>query len=239
MNLYKKDYKLLYLFQNRFLKQWAAFGLPFYLSRGTALGRFYLKHRYSDDLDFFVNANNDFQKHILFIKNEIQKEYKTDISKTIVTDEFARFFIEDNEILMKVEFVNDVAYRAGVPLKSNQGNIDTVTNILANKLTAVVGRDEPKDVFDIVTIAAHFSFNWKEIFNHSKEKALLNEIDIEQRLFAFPVSSFSSVDWLIKPVDIAIFEQQLQKIADDFLLGKDNSLGSGKIRIDKATLIWN
>ena len=181
-------------------------------------------------------SENDFQKHILFIKNEIQKEYKTDISKTIVTDEFARFFIEDNEILMKVEFVNDVAYRAGVPLKSNQGNIDTVTNILANKLTAVVGRDEPKNVFDIVTIAAHFSFNWKEIFNHSKEKALLNEIDIEQRLFAFPVSSISAVDWLIKPVETGFFKQQLQKIADDFMLGKENSLGTGKPKIEDALL---
>jgi predicted nucleotidyltransferase component of viral defense system len=237
MNLYKKDYKLLYKFQNRFLKQWFTLGLPFYLTGGTALGRFYLNHRYSDDLDFFVNASSDFQKHILFIKNELQKEYKTDISKTIVTDEFARFFIEDNEILMKVEFVNDVAYRAGVPLKSNQGNIDTVSNILANKLTAVAGRDEPKDVFDIVTIATHFSFNWKEIFNHSKEKALLNEIDIEQRLFAFPVFSLSTVDWLIKPVDMVIFEQQLQKVADDFLLGKNNSLGSERIRIEDAKII--
>jgi hypothetical protein len=138
---------------------------------------------------------------------------------------------------MKLEFVNDVAYRAGVPLKSNQGNIDTVTNILANKLTAIVGRDEPKDVFDIVTIATHFSFNWKEIFNHSKEKALINEIDIEQRLFSFPVISFSAVGWLIKPVDIGIFEQQLQKIADDFLLGKNNSLGAGRTRIEDAKII--
>lgn len=236
MNLYKKDYKLLYQFQNSFLKKWVTYGLPFYLTGGTALGRFYLNHRYSDDMDFFVNADSDFQKHILFIKNQLQKEYKIDISKTNVTDEFARFFIEDNEILMKVEFVNDVAYRAGIPLKSNQGNIDTVTNILANKLTAIVGRDEPKDVFDIVTIATHFSFNWKEIFNHSKEKALINEIDIEQRLFSFPVSSFSAVDWLINSVDFGIFEQQLQKIADDFLLGKNNSLGSGKTGIEDAQI---
>ena len=237
MNLYKKDYKLLYQFQNRFLKQWATFGLPFYLTGGTALGRFYLNHRYSDDLDFFVNANSDFQKHLLLIKNELQKEYKTHISKTIVTDEFARFFIEDNEITMKVEFVNDVAYRPGAPLKSKWGNIDTVTNILANKLTAIVGRDEPKDVFDIVTIATHYSFNWKEIFNHSKEKALVNEIDIEQRLFAFPISSLSSVDWLIKPVETGIFKQQLQKIADDFLLAKNNSLGRGKIGIEDAQIL--
>ena len=237
MNLYKKDYKTLCLLQNRFLNWWVTFGLPFYLTGGTALGRFYLNHRYSEDLDFFVNNSPDFTKHILVIKNELQNQFKTDISKAIVTDEFARFFIDDNDTYLKVEFVNDVAYRAGIPVKSNQGNIDTVPNILSNKLTAIVGRDEPKDVFDIVTIATNFSFNWQKIFNHAKEKAMINEIDVEQRLFTFPVSSLSNVDWLIKPIDIGIFEQQLRKIADDFLLGDNNSLGSNKTRIEDAKRI--
>ena len=71
MNLYRKDYKLLYLLQNRFLDWWAQFELPFYLTGGTALGRFYLNHRYSEDLDFFVNADPEFSKHILLIKNKL------------------------------------------------------------------------------------------------------------------------------------------------------------------------
>ena len=237
MNLYKKDYKTLYLLQNRFFKWWTAFELPFYLTGGTALGRFYLNHRYSEDLDFFVNADADFSKHILFIKNELQNQFKTDISKAIVTDEFARFFIDDNDTFLKAEFVNDVAYRVDNPLKNYPGSIDTVTNILSNKLTAIVGRDEPKDVFDIVTIATNFSFNWQEMFKHAKEKAMINEIDVEQRLFTFPVSNLLNVDWLIKPFDIKIFEQQIRKIADDFLLGNNNSLGSNKIRIEDAKIL--
>jgi len=32
--LYKKDYKALYLLQNRFLDWWVTFGLPFYHSLG-------------------------------------------------------------------------------------------------------------------------------------------------------------------------------------------------------------
>jgi hypothetical protein len=188
-------------------------------------------------LDFFMNADPGFSKHILFIKNELQKQFKTDTSKTIVTDEFTRFFIEENELFMKVEFVNDVASRAGTPVKSSQGNIDTVTNILSNKLTAIVGRDEPKDVFDIVTIATNFSFNWQTVFNYAKEKAMINEIDVEQRLFTFPFSSLSNVDWLIKPIDHEIIKQQLLKIADDFMLGKTNSLGENKTKIEDAKII--
>lgn len=237
MDLYKKDYKILYLLQNKFFDRWVTFGLPFYLTGGTALGRFYLNHRYSEDLDFFVNADPDFSKHILFIKNELQNQFKTDISKTIVTDEFARFFIDDYNTLLKVEFVNDVKYRAGNPLKNDLGSIDTVTNILSNKLTAIVGRDEPKDVFDIVTIATNFSFNWQVMFNHAKEKAMINEIDVEQRLFSFPASYLLNVDWLIKPLDIKIFEQQIRKIADDFILGNNNSLGSDKTKIEDAKIL--
>ena len=39
-------------------------------------------------------------------------------------------WIDDNDTFIKLEFVNDVAYRVGNPVKSNMGNIDTVTNIL-------------------------------------------------------------------------------------------------------------
>jgi hypothetical protein len=138
---------------------------------------------------------------------------------------------------MKIEYVNDVAYRAGITNVSNMGLIDNVTNILSNKLTAVVGRDEPKDVYDIVSIAGNYSFNWKEIFYHSKEKALINEIDVEQRLFTFPVTGLLNVDWLIKPADIEEFKKQLNTIANDFILGSDNSLGKDKMKIGEAQVL--
>jgi hypothetical protein len=150
MNLYKKDYSKLYLLQDRFFNWWIPSGLPFYLTGGTALGRFYLNHRYSEDMDFFVNADSDFQKYILFIKDKLQKEFKTDISK-----------------------------------------------------------------------------------------ALVNEIDVEQRLFTFPADSLLNIDWLMKPIDIGIFGQQLRKVADDFILAGNNSLGSGKTGIEDAMIIFS
>jgi len=223
--------------QDKLLNWWAALDLPFYLTGGTALGRFYLHHRYSEDLDFFVNNYPDFSKHILFIKNELQNHFNTDISKAIVTNEFIRFFITENEVSIKVEFVNDVAYRVGEVVKSKMGSIDNVSNILANKLTAIIGRDEPKDVFDIVTIASNYSFNWLTMFQHAKEKAMINEIDVEQRLFNFPVERLTTVDWLLKPIDIELFKSNIRKITDDFLLGYDNSLGKNKVPIDLAKLI--
>ena len=238
MNLYKKDYKKLYGMQNNFLDWWKVYDSSFYLTGGTALGRFYLNHRYSEDLDFFVNADPDFSKKILDIKNNLQSRCQTDISQTLITEDFARFFLEIDDLPLKIEFVNDVKYRPDQIKKTEFGNVDTVTNILANKLTAIVGRDEPKDIFDIVSLAISYSFNWEKIFNHAKEKAMINEIDVEQRLISFPVQNMNNVDWLIKPFNEADFEAQIRNIADDFLLGKDNCLGYGKINIENAEIVF-
>ena len=130
--------------------------------------------------------------------------------------------------------MNDVEYYPGKPANYRFGIIDTPLNILANKLTAIVGRDEPKDIFDIVYISKHYSFNWKDVFYHAKQKAVINELDIEQRLCSFPVGLLKNIQWLNSPVESDTFNKMLHKIADDFLLGNQNSLGKNKISIQKA-----
>ena len=45
----------LYPFQDAVLREMAALDTGFYLTGGTAASRGYLGHRFSDDLDFFVN----------------------------------------------------------------------------------------------------------------------------------------------------------------------------------------
>ena len=50
----------LYPLQDRILARVAAIGSGFYLSGGTAAARGYLHHRYSDDLDMFVNDDDRF-----------------------------------------------------------------------------------------------------------------------------------------------------------------------------------
>ena len=47
----------------------------FYLTGGTALSRFYLDHRYSDDLDFFVHQNQDFLSPIQEIIAKLKVDF--------------------------------------------------------------------------------------------------------------------------------------------------------------------
>ena len=92
--------------------------------------------------------------------------------------------------MLKIEFVNDIAYRCGVPNIYKYGYIDTPLNILTNKLTAIAGRDEPKDIYDIYTLSQHYMFNWLQVFSEAKNKAIINEIDVEKRIKSFPVLLF-------------------------------------------------
>lgn len=119
---------------------------PFYLTGGTALSRGYYNHRFSDDLDYFVNYHSDFQRI-----TEIQIEKLVKAFKNTEVDYkgeyFCRVFIEEK---LKIEMVNDVPSHIGELFNHPVlGIIDSKENILANKLTAVVDRTLPKDIVDI------------------------------------------------------------------------------------------
>ena len=232
-----KDYRKLYNIQDKILLALEPVLSSFYLTGGTALGRFYLNHRFSEDLDFFTNQNNKFHSLIKTIETILVNKFSVLKHQNIVYDDFVRFYVEDDENVLKIEFVNDIAYRVGVPNPYIHGLIDTPLNILTNKLTAIIGRDEPKDVFDIYALAQNYSFNWLDVFNETKNKALINEIDVEQRIKSFPVTLFHKVDWYILPIDYEMVSKSLQTIANDFLLANDNSLGANKPPIKDAVLI--
>ena len=224
MNTSNQDYTNLYNLQFRFLKWIQKLDLPFYLTGGTALSRFYLNHRFSDDLDFFVNSDDRFKDFINVIIRNISHNFNVNISDALITDEFCRLFVRENKITLKIDFVNDVADRPGKPNSTEFGLIDTVENILANKISAIIGRDEPKDVFDLIFIADNYLFNWADIFLYAKQKSFLNEIDVEKRLHTFPVEFFTRIKTNNDLPALSELKSKLKRISDDFLLGKDNSI---------------
>jgi hypothetical protein len=230
----KRDYRKLYRIQDKVLLALKPVISSFYLTGGTALGRFYLDHRFSEDLDFFVNNNKSFHLLVKNIEKVLFNKFQVLKDQTLFYDDFVRYYIEDEESILKIEFVNDVTYRCGLPNLYDFGLIDTPFNILTNKLTAIVGRDEPKDVFDIYFIAKCYSFNWLKVFIEAKNKAIINEIDVEQRIRSFPVLLFQEVDWHILSLDVRNFSNSIVTLANDFLLGSDNSLGTKKPAIEDA-----
>ena len=73
--------------------------------------------------------------------------------------------------LLQIDLVNERTPRVDDIIKTESGlKIDSVKNILSNKLTAVLGRDDPKDIFDIFMISKYHAFNWKAILNSTRPK---------------------------------------------------------------------
>jgi len=234
MNSSKKDYRKLYQLQDKFLSWWLTLGIPFYLTGGTALGRFYLNHRFSEDLYFFINADPKYPNYISELKNKIGIRFSVNMQQSLFSDDITRLFITEDDLNLKIELVNDKGYYHGKPAVYQFGLIDKPLNILSNKLSAIVGRDEPKDIFDIVHLSLNYSFNWQDVFYHAKQKSVINELDVEQRLCAFPVDWLENVHRFDSPTDFDFYRKTLQQIADDFLLGKTNSLGDNKMPIEMA-----
>ena len=161
------DYEKLYQLQDEVLE--VVFGVEneFYLTGGTCLSRFYKEKRYSDDLDFFTNNSARYRFAIRNIKQALLEKF--DLKIEIESKDFTRFYINN---ILQVDFVNDIDYRFKEPILTSKNYlIDNIENILSNKLTAVIGRDNPKDIFDIYLIWKFYQFSWQEILQSAHKKA--------------------------------------------------------------------
>ncbi len=65
----------LYPFQDGVLNIVKRLNTPFYLTGGAALGRGYFHHRYSDDLDLFMNQRSDYQAHVQTLYAELESRH--------------------------------------------------------------------------------------------------------------------------------------------------------------------
>ena len=190
-----QNYDELYALQDRVLGIVFSEETPFYLTGGTALHRFYCNARYSDDLDFFMNGQPYFYDEVKEIIYRLRKYFE--IETVINTKDFLRIKIGQ----LKIDFVNDRVYKYGISNKIRDFAVDNVFNILANKLTAVIGRDEEKDVFDIVSVCLMYEFDWKMILKAAHQKEYFDDCTLIERLKTFPLWWLENLK-LIKPMPI-------------------------------------
>lgn len=182
------NYQKLYSFQDEILDLVFAEETEFYLTGGTCLNRFYFEKRYSDDLDFFTNFSNTFAYSTKAIVDKItQSNFAS--KKIVDSKDFIRInvFDKENDIQLQIDFVNDRVERFGDFTHHKGYILDNPLNILSNKISAVIGRDNPKDIFDIYLISQNFTFNWSEILDNAKEKLHFQKEDLLYRLQSFPV----------------------------------------------------
>lgn len=209
----------LYPFQDDVLRLITSLETEFYLTGGTAASRAYLQHRFSEDLDFFVNYDDRFAEWIEQIIRAIsqQKAWQTDVLSK--QEYFARMLLKRADTTLKLEFVNDVPFRVGnVTNHPVLGKLDTAENILANKVTAALGREEPKDLADIWGFCTQMGLSIHEAIRSAQGKAAgIFPPDFARVLLSATKSDWELIRWL-NPPDSAQFVGDLHRIGEQIIL---------------------
>lgn len=214
---------MLYPLQDKILTLITSLKTGFYLTGGTALSRNYLFHRFSDDIDLFVNNDSAFEEKVI----QIEKSFKANnypLEVAVKSETFARLLVSTTDCILKIDLVNDLVPHFGEVIYSMiLGNVDNVYNILSNKISALP-RQEIKDFADIAFIARKYQFNWRQVIGEASEKdSWVNPIDVSRYFATTDTKLLALINW-IEPANYNLLAKDLSIISDDILRGKDNSL---------------
>jgi len=200
--------KILYPLQDRVLKIFA--DTPFYLTGGTALSRGYYQHRYSDDLDFFVNDHPEFERLVARIIATLRRQLEP--AEVVIREPmYCRLFVGIEQL--KIEMINDVPSHIGdIVNHSTLGRLDSPENILANKITALVDRAHPKDVADIFFLLRDGLSLRQALLDADSKAAGITPLLVARILDEFPYQQLSAVNW-IAPIDPVEIKSRLQAVA--------------------------
>lgn len=171
-----------------------AFARAFYLTGGTALAVFYLGHRYSDDLDFFTNGPD--QGFLWPMLQKLQEPLGVTVESR--TPSFIRIRCGKE---LRVDFVQDVPFRVGVPIRHGAWQVDTLENITVNKITAIQGRLDVKDYVDLYLLLKKRPGDILKLLEAAKQKDASIEPFVWSKIIG-DVESFRVLPRMITPLDL-------------------------------------
>jgi len=195
-------YPELFALQDQVLSTVFSVETSFYLTGGTCLHRFHYQRRHSVDLDLFTNDPALFREDVRTVQEALSS---ASLSHTPQVDsrDFVRLWIQPG---LQLDLVNDRVYRHGKSVLSPQGMVlDNEVNICANKLCAILGRDDPKDMFDLYTVFEHGRIDWGTAMDAAARKCVLDPEILELRLSSFPLEL---LDLLALPEPGALHEMK-------------------------------
>jgi len=207
----------LYPFQDEVLAAFNRADTGFYLTGGTAASRGYLQHRFSDDLDLFVNDDARFGLWADRLVEVVAPSWRVDV--LLRETRFVRFVIHGSNADLKVELVDDVPSHVGeVRTHSVLGRLDSAENILANKLTAMADRQEPKDLADIWGFCTRMGLSIRSAIEGAQGKAAgLFPVDLARSLLSATAADHALIRWIEAP-PAEEFLDSLRRLGEDLLL---------------------
>jgi hypothetical protein len=146
---------------------------PFYLTGGTALAAYYLKHRYSDDLDFFTRAPDQLRVGDSLVEQGVRAAGLSIEEYPARDQPFRRFLLvgdtHPDHPLRKCELMLDSPPFFAEPRWLDGILVDDLLSIAVNKLTAL-SRIEPKDYVDLHLIVSRGLHRMEDLIPRAQEK---------------------------------------------------------------------
>lgn len=191
----------------------------FYLTGGTAVSRAYCQHRYSDDLDLFVNDDPSFSlwgERIIFSLTQ-ETAWQCQVNQR--DDRFMRLTVVQGEVWLKIELINDVPSHIGeIQVHPVLGRVDSIENLLANKLTAVLSRQEPKDLADIWALTQQHNVSITTAITDAQSKAAgIFPVALARVLLSTTAADWEAIRWQNAPT-AASYLDYLHALGESLIL---------------------
>ncbi len=155
----------------------------FYFTGGTALAHFYLKHRRSEDLDFFNQEEFDPQVIVATLKS-LQKKLKY---KSIdFQNSFNRnlYFLKfENGNVLKLEFTYYPFTQVEKPSIKNGLLVDSPVDIAVNKLFTISQKPRGRDYFDLYCLIEKYKLEDLRTMAKKKFDWHIDPLHLASRLY--------------------------------------------------------
>jgi predicted nucleotidyltransferase component of viral defense system len=212
-------FESLYPLQDRVLAVLQTIETEFYLTGGTALSRYYCHHRFSDDLDLFVNDDPNFVRWGERFIAALLRQGMYQITVAQKDEMYMRLMLSEDDVLLKIDLVNDVPAHIGrYQHDTILGTVDSMENILANKITALLSRREPKDLADIWALTTMHNMSLPHALTDARSKAAgVFPVALAQVLLEASSADWDAIRWN-NPPPVDEFVTHLHSLGDALIL---------------------
>ena len=197
----------------------------FYLTGGTALAEFYLKHRLSEDIDLFTEENEVDQKLVEAYLKKISVILSVKkIDRSVFMGLMSYFLIFKDSSKLKVDFNYYPFPRIEKALKFGKLQIDSIRDIAANKVHTIFVSPRDRDYIDLYFIMKNSNFNLNQLILDAKIKF---DWHIDKLTLASQLLRVKEIKILETPKILVPFDK---KEMDDFFIKEAKKLTSSILK---------
>ncbi len=194
----------------------------FYLTGGTALSEFHLKHRLSEDLDFFIEEKEVNQKLVeAYLKKISIKLSIKEIKRSVFMGLFSYSLTFKDGSKLKVDFNYYPFPRIEKGTKYGNLSIDSLRDIAANKVHTLFVKPRDRDYIDLYFIMKNSDLKLNQLILDAKAKF---DWDIDKLTLASQFMRVKEAGVLETPKLLVPFDK---KQMDDFFENEAIKLRKG------------